>query len=130
MEWFWRFANSPRRLGGRYAADFKFLLRQWLKIPAAGGQVLLLPELPVQAADGQVVRVTDCAAVVKPSADFLALIAQRWRAAEAAGEGMSLKRVSRRVAAQLERFGWDELMLSLSATEEVAEELPVKAAAP
>ena len=128
MEWFWRFANSPRRLGGRYAADFNFFLHQWLKIPAAGGQVLLLPEVPSEVGDGQIVRVTDCAAVVKPSADFLALIAHRWRTAEAAGEGMSLKRVSRNVAAQLQRFGWDELMLSLSATEQVAEKPSAKAA--
>jgi exopolysaccharide biosynthesis WecB/TagA/CpsF family protein len=117
MEWFWRFANSPRRLGGRYAADFKFLMRQWLKIPAAGHQVLLLPETPMRGADGGIVRVTDCAAVVKPSADFLALIATRWRTAEAAGEGMSLKRVHQNVADQLQRFGWDQLMHSLAASE-------------
>ncbi len=111
LEWFWRMASAPRRLAGRYAADFEFLFSNGGKTHPAGSQVLFLPESKVQRpADRGCDRVTDCAAVVQPSADLLAMLAERWRAANAAGDGMRLKNVSLPVARQLERFGWHELM--------------------
>jgi len=111
LEWFWRMASAPRRLSGRYAADFSFLLSNGGKTHPAGSQVLFLPESKVpRPGDRGCDRVTDCAAVVQPTADLLALLAERWRAANAAGDGMRLKNVSLPVAAQLERFGWHELM--------------------
>lgn len=123
LEWFWRMASAPRRLAGRYAADLMFLLRHAGKIPAAGGQVLLLPETPMRSRDGRggdrVVRVTDCGSAIDASADFLAVIAERWRAAHAAGEGMSLKRVSAKVAGRLEEFGWHDLLEPLVPAPEV-----------
>jgi len=111
LEWFWRMASAPRRLGGRYAADFGYLFSNSGKIRPAGSQVLFLPESKVpRSGDRGCDRVTDCAAVVQPTADLLAVLAERWRAANAAGDGMRLNNVSLPVAAQLERFGWHELM--------------------
>jgi hypothetical protein len=114
LEWFWRFAGAPRRLGGRYAADFRFLFGHGAQVRPAGSQVLLLPEM-AGSRPGE--RVTDCAAVVQPAADFLGVLAERWRRSHAAGGSMRLKRVSPNIAEQLERFGWHELMQPSPAVE-------------